>query len=82
MTNTIDFDNLIDRRNSDSIKWEKYRGSNILPMWVADSDFAVAPPIAEALKQRLEHGVFGYAKAPKALGYNCRTNGEVVSMGD
>jgi cystathionine beta-lyase len=67
MTSTIDFDRLIDRANSDSVKWQRYRGSDILPMWVADSDFAVAPPIAEALKQRLEHGVFGYAKAPKAL---------------
>jgi cystathionine beta-lyase len=36
-------------------------------MWVADSDFAVAPAIAEALRQRVEHGVFGYAMAPKSL---------------
>ncbi len=67
MTNTINFDTLIDRGNSDSIKWGRYEGTDILPMWVADSDFAVAPSIADALRQRVEHGVFGYAKAPKAL---------------
>ena len=67
MTNTINFDTLIDRGNSDSIKWGRYKGTDILPMWVADSDFAVAPSIADALRQRVEHGVFGYAKAPKTL---------------
>ena len=67
MTTKSDFDTLIDRGNSDSVKWQRYRGTDILPMWVADSDFAVAPPVAEALKQRVEHGVFGYAKAPGSL---------------
>ncbi len=67
MTDPADFDTIIDRGNSDSIKWERYRGTDILPMWVADSDFAVAPAIAEALKNRVEHGVFGYAKAPRSL---------------
>ncbi len=67
MVNTANFDTLIDRRNSDSIKWRRYKGTDILPMWVADSDFCVAPCIAEALKQRIEHGVFGYAGVPKEL---------------
>ena len=67
MTTTINFDTLIDRANSDSLKWGRYKGTDILPMWVADSDFCVAPAIAEALKQRIEHGVFGYAKASREL---------------
>lgn len=67
MTSTVNFDTLIDRSNSDSVKWGRYKGSDIIPMWVADSDFPVAPGIAEALQRRIEHGVFGYAEAPKEL---------------
>ena len=67
MTTTVNFDTLIDRANSDSLKWGRYKGTDILPMWVADSDFCVAPAIADALKQRIEHGVFGYAKASTEL---------------
>jgi len=67
MTSSVNFDTLIDRGNSDSLKWGRYKGTDILPMWVADSDFCVAPAIADALKQRIEHGVFGYAKASREL---------------
>ena len=49
-----------DRRQTASLKWEKYRGTDILPMWVADMDFQVAPPIRKALEKRLTHPVFGY----------------------
>jgi cystathionine beta-lyase len=54
------FDREIDRRKSDSIKWNLY-DSDILPMWVADMDFAAPPPVIQALHDRVEHGVFGYA---------------------
>jgi cystathionine beta-lyase len=67
MTSSVNFDTLINRGNSDSVKWGRYKGTDILPMWVADSDFCVAPVIAEALKRRIEHGVFGYAKASREL---------------
>ncbi len=67
MTKPIDFDTFADRGNSDSVKWGKYKNTDILPMWVADSDFRVAPGIADALSRRIEHGVFGYAEAPKEL---------------
>lgn len=50
-----------DRRGSDSIKWGKYAGRDVLPLWVADMDFAAPPAVIEALHQRVEHGVFGYA---------------------
>ncbi len=58
-----DFDKIIDRRNTDSLKWDV--SENELPMWVADMDFTVAPPIAEELKKRLEHGIFGYCSIPE-----------------
>ena len=54
------FDTPIDRSASDSIKWGKYAGQDILPLWVADMDFAAPPAVLDALHQRLEHGVLGY----------------------
>ena len=54
------FDQPLDRRNSDSIKWGKYAGRDILPLWVADMDFAAPPAVVDALQQRIGHGVFGY----------------------
>ena len=48
------------RAQSDSEKWHKYTGTNILPMWIADTEFLAAPPILDALRDRLDHGVFGY----------------------
>jgi cystathionine beta-lyase len=58
---TFDFDRVIDRRASDSNKWHKY-GADVLPMWVADMDFASPPLVIEALRARVEHGVFGYLR--------------------
>jgi len=63
----INFDQLIDRTNTDSNKWDKYRGTDILPMWVADSDFAVAAEIIEALHRRIDHGIFGYSHPSQRL---------------
>ncbi len=54
------FDTPIDRRDSDSIKWGRYAGRDVLPLWVADMDFAAPPPVLEALHRRIDHGVFGY----------------------
>lgn len=56
----FDFDAPIDRAGSDSEKWAKYAGRDILPLWVADMDFAAPPPVIAALQARLAHGVFGY----------------------
>ncbi|MDE5835085.1 MAG: pyridoxal phosphate-dependent aminotransferase, partial [Ruminococcus sp.] len=53
-----DFDTVVDRRNSGSYKWDV--AENELPMWVADMDFRTAPEIIKALKERTEHGIFGY----------------------
>lgn len=63
---SFDFDTPLDRRGGDSNKWRKYP-DDVLPMWVADMDFAVAPAIVEALQQRLAHPVFGYGLARDSL---------------
>jgi cystathionine beta-lyase len=63
---TFNFDEVIDRRHSDSLKWNKY-DRNTLPMWVADTDFRSPPCITEALQRRVAHGVFGYGDWPHAL---------------
>ncbi|PSW18713.1 aspartate aminotransferase [Photobacterium sanctipauli] len=61
------FDQPVDRTASNSIKWNKYKGQDILPMWVADSDFKVPQAITQALHQHVDHGVFGYGCAPQSL---------------
>ena len=60
------FDNIIDRRSSNSIKWTKYP-EDVLPMWVADMDFRVPLPVLEALHKAVEHGVLGYEIPSTAL---------------
>lgn len=55
-----DFDRKIDRARTGSLKWDKYAGRDILPLWVADMDFASPPEVVDALHARAEHGVFGY----------------------
>lgn len=63
---TFDFETVRDRRGTDSQKWQKYAGQDILPMWVADMDFASSPAILEALRERVKHGIFGYARPAAA----------------
>lgn len=63
---TYNFDQIIDRRRFESIKWHRY-AEDVLPMWVADMDFRSPEPVIAALRQRVEHGVFGYGRAPEAL---------------
>lgn len=58
----FDFDKVIDRRGTGSLKWDV--PENELPMWVADMDFQTAPCIREALAARVEHGIFGYSIIP------------------
>ena len=56
---TCDFDELVDRCQSDSIKWRLY-GDGVLPLWVADMDFRSPEPVIRALRERVDHGLFGY----------------------
>ena len=57
-----DFDTTVNRRNTNSLKWDV--AENELPMWVADMDFQAAPEIREAISGRAAHGVFGYSILP------------------
>ena len=54
------FDEIIERRGTHSVKWDESPSADVIPLWVADMDFAVAPAIQEAIKKRAEHPVFGY----------------------
>ena len=56
---SYDFDRVIDRRATSSNKWRKYP-ADVLPLWVADMDFASPEPVVRALRERVEHGVYGY----------------------
>ena len=55
-----DFDTCPDRAGTGSLKWDRYKGRDVLPLWVADMDFTSPPEVVAALRARLDHGVFGY----------------------
>lgn len=61
---TFDFDTVINRRGTNSYKWDIVKEEDVIPLWVADMDFKTAPAILKALKKRVEHGVFGYTLVP------------------
>ena len=63
----FDFDTVLERRGTASLKWEKYRERDIIPLWVADMDFRSPPAVIRALQQRIENGVFGYTITPDDL---------------
>ena len=66
MTNMkYDFDKVTPRRGTNSYKWDSTDDKEVLPMWVADMDFPTAPCIINALKKRVEHGIFGYTRVPE-----------------
>ena len=62
----FDFDQTPERRGTDSQKWQKYAGRDVLPLWVADMDFKSSPAIIAALHARVDHGIFGYARPVKS----------------
>lgn len=67
-----DFDRLVDRRQSNSIKWKAY-DPDVLPLWVADMDFPAPEPVLAALRRAVEHGIFGYEDVTRSL---CETVAE------
>ena len=60
------FDELIERRGTNCVKWDESPSPEVIPLWVADMDFRVAPAIQKVLQQRVEHGVFGYNIVPES----------------
>ena len=63
----IDFDTPIDRAGTWSTRWERHAGRDVIPLWVADTDFRAAPAVLDALRMRAEHGIFGYSTPPPEL---------------
>ena len=60
------FDRVLDRRGTHSLKWSRY-GGDVLPLWVADMDFQAPEPVRHALRQQIDHGVFGYELPARSL---------------
>jgi cystathionine beta-lyase len=58
------FDEIINRRGTNCVKWDEAPSADVIPLWVADMDFKAAPAIQEAVRKRAEHGVFGYSIVP------------------
>jgi len=56
----FNFDEIVDRTKTPCEKWDKYKGTNVIPAWVADMDFKSPPCVVEALQKRVSEGVFGY----------------------
>jgi len=67
MPTEFDFDSPIARLNTDSLKWERYRGRDIIPLWVADMDFRSPPAVLAALGKKIDHGILGYGVVPERL---------------
>ena len=65
------FDEPIDRRGTSCVKWDESPSADVIPMWVADMDFPVAPAIHEAIKKRAEHSIFGYTIVPLGSSLLC-----------
>ena len=69
MTKTYNFDEIIDRSGSGDLKHEallpRWGRNDLLPLWVADMDFATPDFVVDALKERLDHPIFGYTVAPQ-----------------
>lgn len=64
---TFNFDALVNRCNSDSIRWDRYAGDDVIPLWVADMDFQSPPCVMDAIAARVQQGVFGYTHAPDSM---------------
>ncbi len=63
----FDFDAPVDRSGTWSLRWDRYPGRDVIPLWVADTDFRAPPVVLEAFREWLEHGVFGYTHPPEEL---------------
>jgi cystathionine beta-lyase len=63
----FDFDAPVERAGTWSTRWERHAGRDVIPLWVADSDFRAPPAVLEALAERVRHGVLGYTAPPEEL---------------
>lgn len=63
----FDFDAVVERADTNATRWERYAGRDVVPLWVADTDFRAPPAVLAAFARRIEHGVFGYTTQPHEL---------------
>lgn len=63
----FDFETAINRSDTGALKWDKYEGKDVIPLWVADMDLRTAPVIEAAVHKRVEHGIFGYTSPTKGV---------------
>jgi cysteine-S-conjugate beta-lyase len=63
----FDFDTPINRKGTESLKWDIYQDRDVMPLWVADMDFVSPPEVLAALHERVGHGIFGYNLTPRVL---------------
>ena len=63
----FDFDAAVDRAGTWATRWEKYAGRDVIPLWVADTDFRTPTAVLDAMRERLAHGVLGYTTPPDEL---------------
>ena len=68
------FDEFVNRRGTNSVKWDEEKEDGIIPLWVADMDFLAAPAIRRAVEERAKHGVFGYARLGNAWRESANTD--------
>lgn len=68
----FDFDELTDRRDTGSYKWDSSADPDMIPLWVADMDFRTAPAVLEALQKRVASGIFGYVRVPDSYYFALR----------
>jgi cystathionine beta-lyase len=64
---SFNFDSPVDRADTWSTRWERYAGRDVIPLWVADTDFRAPPAVLKAFSERIEHGVLGYTAPPPEL---------------
>ena len=62
----FDFDTPVERRGTWSMRWERYP-AEVIPLWVADTDFRAPPAVLAAISRRVAHGIFGYNTPPAEL---------------
>jgi cystathionine beta-lyase len=69
-----DFNTVIDRRGTSSVKWDYldrvFKNTEVIPMWVADMDFTAPQPVIDAVVKRAQHGVYGYTEKPSSFYYS------------
>ena len=63
----FDFDTPVERAGTGAMRWERYEGQDVVPLWVADTDFRAPPAVLAAYSRRIQHGVFGYTTPPGEL---------------